>query len=85
VLVRVVDRVEEIVEQRPQRTVAEAEVELVVVGLRQLDGRVRDPIPYHDARRLGFAFGDVAAPPEPESPARLHRRVHAEHQAARGR
>ncbi len=77
--------VDEVVEERPERAVAEPEVVQLVVLAREVGGRVRDSAPDREARRGGRSVDDLAAPAKPQAAAGLHRRQHADREPAGGR
>jgi hypothetical protein len=79
----VVDQVRAVMQQRPQRAVGEAGVELVVVGAAEVDGGVVDR-PVLRAMDLGTVRTDLAAPAEPQAAARAHRHPHCRGQATGG-
>ena len=68
----VAEAVDEIVEQRPQRAVAEAEIEILVLGLVEVDRREGDAVLAHHRRFVRRDFGGFAVPAEPQSAPRLH-------------
>jgi len=82
-LVGIVEGVEKVVEHRPEDGVAEAEIVILVLAWRQLDGRVGDVVAADDIRGPGGAFHDLAIPAEPQAPARLHGRKQPDRKAAR--
>jgi hypothetical protein len=72
-------------QQRPQCTVGEAEVVLVVIRAREIDERIIDATDALDLRRRGRFLDHAAAPAEPEATALLECGLHRRSEAARAR
>ena len=83
--VPVLERADEIVEQRPQAAVAEPGVVGGVVLAGQVEGRIGDVAPVDDRAVAGRAVHEVPAPAEPQSAAGAHRGQHADREPACGR
>ena len=76
--------IQEIVKQRPDRAVAEAEViELVVFG-RQIHGGEAQLAAARDFRRAHSVLTDLAAPAEPQAATGLHGGQYTDGEATRG-
>ncbi len=68
----VTEAVHEVVKQRPQGAVAEAEIEVAVLGLVHVEGCERDSILAHHGWFVAGDIGGFTIPAEPQSAPRLH-------------
>ncbi len=83
VLFGVVQDLQEVMAQRPQRTIAESQVELFVLELSQVERGVRQPLAAQHLNRAGLAFGDLSGPADPQATMGAHGREHGHRQTAR--
>src|SRR3546814_1502865 len=74
----------DLVKQRPERRVGEADVVLVVVPLGEIDGGVGDLAGFGDGRLAIVVRRDLAAPAEPDAAALPEGGAHRDRQATLG-